>query len=380
MPTALVNGRILTDEGIVEGQAVLLDGDRIVGVFAAADARCAKAERRNLDGKLLLPGFLDTQVNGGGGVLFSDHPSVEAVRAIGNAHRRYGTTGFLPTLISADLEVVALAIAAVRAAIDARVPGVLGIHIEGPYLNVARKGVHDPALLRELDDAAIGLLTSLRGGRTLVTLAPEMTSPKLIARLSAAGLILSAGHSNATFEEIRVALRHGLTGFTHLFNAMSQLTAREPGVVGAALADPDSWCGIIVDGRHVSPEVLRIALRCKRHNRFMLVTDAMPSVGAAEKSFSLQGRMISVADGVLVDEAGTLAGADIDMASTVRNAIGLLGLPLTEAVRMASQYPAEFLGLGSELGRIAPGYRANLVLVDDGIEVIDTWVDGKSPG
>ena len=200
--------------------------------------------------------------------------------------------------------------------------------------------------LRGLDENAIDLLTSLRGGRTLVTLAPEMTTPHIISKLSAAGVVVSAGHTNATYDQIRAALRHGLTGFTHLFNAMSQLTAREPGVVGAALDDPDSWCGIIVDGRHVDPTVLRIALRCKRPDRFMLVTDAMPSVGAAEKSFSLQGRMIAVADGVLVDEDGTLAGCDIDMASTVRNAVQLLGVSLPEAVRMASQYPAEFLGLG----------------------------------
>jgi N-acetylglucosamine-6-phosphate deacetylase len=159
---------------------------------------------------------------------------------------------------------------------------------------------------------------------------------------------------------------------------MSQLTAREPGVVGAALDDPNSWCGIIVDGRHVDPTVLRIALRCKRPDRFMLVTDAMPSVGAAEKSFSLQGRMIAVADGVLVDEDGTLAGCDIDMASTVRNAVRLLGVTLPEAVRMASQYPAEFLGLGGELGRIAPGYRANLVLADDALDIKETWIDGQT--
>jgi N-acetylglucosamine-6-phosphate deacetylase len=157
---------------------------------------------------------------------------------------------------------------------------------------------------------------------------------------------------------------------------MSQLAARAPGVVGAALEDADSWCGIIVDGRHVDPAVLRIALRCKRRDRFMLVTDAMPSVGAAEKSFSLQGRTISVANGVLVDEDGTLAGSDIDMASTVRNAVELLGLELPEAARMASRYPAEFLGLGRELGRIAPGYRANLVLVDDSVRVRETWIDG----
>ena len=211
-----------------------------------------------------------------------------------------------------------------------------------------------------------------------MTLAPEMTTPELIAKLTAAGVVVSAGHTNATYDQIRTALRHGLTGFTHLFNAMSQLTGREPGVVGAALDDADSWCGIIVDGHHVDPAVLRIALRCKRHDRFMLVTDAMPSVGAAEKSFTLQGRMISVADGVLVDENGTLAGSDIDMATTVRNAIELLGLDLPEAVRMASQYPAEFLGLGGELGRIAPGYRANLVLADDSLDIIETWIDGET--
>ena len=378
MPVALVNGRVLGDTGILEGRAVLLDGSRIVDVIAQDDPRCKRAIRRDLDGHLLLPGFLDTQVNGGGGVLFNTEPTVDAIREIGHAHRRFGTTGFLPTLISDDLSVLARAVAAVRAAIDAGVPGVLGIHIEGPYLNVMRKGVHDPAKLRGLDEGAIGLLTSLQGGKTLVTLAPEMTTPDIIAKLTAAGVVVSAGHTNATYAQIRTALRHGLTGFTHLFNAMSQLTVREPGVVGAALDDADSWCGIIVDGRHVDPTVLRIALRCKRHDRFMLVTDAMPSVGAAEKSFTLQGRMISVADGVLVDENGTLAGSGIDMATTVRNAIDMLGLDLPEAVRMASQYPAEFLGLGAELGRIAPGYRANLVLADDKLDIMETWIDGQA--
>ncbi len=189
---------------------------------------------------------------------------------------------------------------------------------------------------------------------------------------------MSAGHTNATYDEIRTALRHGLTGFTHLFNAMSQLTAREPGVVGAALDDADSWCGIIVDGRHVDPTVLRIALRCKRHDRFMLVTDAMPNVGAAEKSFTLQGRMISVATACSSTRTARSPAPHIDMATTVRNAVELLGLDLPEAARMASQYPAEFLGLGAELGRIAPGYRANLVLVDDRLDVMETWIDGQA--
>jgi N-acetylglucosamine-6-phosphate deacetylase len=378
MSIALVNGRVLRDDTLTEGQCVLLEGARIAAIADADDPRCRNAQRYDLGGGLLLPGFIDSQVNGGGGVLFNDSPSVDAIRAIGAAHRRFGTTGFLPTLISADLDVVARAIAAVRGAIQAGVPGVLGIHIEGPYLNAARKGVHDPAKLRELDASALGLLTSLREGRTLVTLAPEMTTPEIIAKLVAAGVVVSAGHTNATYAEIEPALRHGLTGFTHLFNAMSQLTGREPGAVGAALSDPGSWCGIIVDGVHTDPVVLRIALKCKPHERFMLVTDAMPSVGTHNGSFDLQGRRITVKGYVCLDQDGTLAGSNIDMASSVRNAMSMLGLPLSEAVRMASQWPAEFLGVARDVGRIAAGYRANLVLADEQLNVIETWIDGRS--
>jgi N-acetylglucosamine-6-phosphate deacetylase len=377
MATALINGRVLTDDGLKEGLCVLLDRDRIVAIVANTDPRCAAARQRDLGGNLLLPGFIDSQVNGGGGVLFNDAPSVEVIRQIGRAHRNFGTTGFLPTLISADLDVVALAIAAVQSALTAGVPGVLGIHIEGPFLNVERKGIHDPAKIRELDADAVQLLTSLRGGRTLVTLAPEMTTPDMIKRL-VIGVVVSAGHTNATYAQIDMALRSGLTGITHLFNAMSQITAREPGVVGAALDDPNNWCGIIVDGEHTDPVVLRIAMRAKRHDRFMLVTDAMPSVGTNNKSFDLQGRKITVTGSLCVDEDGRLAGSNVDMASCVRNATTMLDLPLPEAVRMASLYPAQFLGLDGELGRIAPGYRANLVLADDQIRVLDTWIDGRS--
>jgi N-acetylglucosamine-6-phosphate deacetylase len=378
MSLALINGRVLRADRFVRGQCVLIEHGRILAVAPADDARCRAAERYDLGGGLLLPGFIDLQVNGGGGVLFNDAPSVESIRAIGAAHRRFGTTAFLPTLISADLEIVARAIAAVRGAIAAGVPGVLGIHIEGPFLNAARKGVHDPAKLRELGPSALGLLTSLRGGRTLVTLAPEMTTPQMIEKLVAAGVVVSAGHTNATYAEISTALRHGLSGFTHLFNAMSQLTAREPGAVGAALDDPSSWCGIIVDGEHTDPVALRIALRCKTHDRFMLVTDAMPSVGTDNDSFELQGRRITVRGTVCLDEDGRLAGTNIDMATCVRNAISMLGLSLPEAVRMASRGPAEFLGLAHDTGRIAPGLRADLALADDALNVLETWIAGRS--
>ncbi len=202
----------------------------------------------------------------------------------------------------------------------------------------------------------------------------------MIERLAAAGVIVSAGHTNAAYATIRTALDHGLRGFTHLFNAMSPLTSREPGAVGAALEDQDSWSAIIVDGRHVDPVVLRLALRTKRHDRFMLVSDAMPCVGSAEKSFVLGGRLITVRNGVCVDERGTLAGSDLDLASAVRNAVSLLGLDLADAVNMASRNPAEFLGLGEDHGRIAPGCRADLVLLDEDLQVVDSWIGGSPSG
>lgn len=374
---ALINARVLLDEGFVEGMAVLIRDGRIIAIVPADDARTRVASPRDLGGAMLLPGFIDTQVNGGGGVLFNAAPDIESIRTIGAAHRRFGTTSFLPTLISDDLDVLARAIAAVDAAIVAGVPGVAGIHIEGPFISETRKGAHDAAHIRALEPAHVGLLSSLCHGRTLVTLAPEHTTVETIALLVSAGVVVAAGHSNATYAEIGEALAHGLSGFTHLFNAMSPLQSRAPGVVGAALHDQQSWCGIIVDGWHVDPVVLQIALRAKRHDRFILVTDAMPIVGSAARAFQLQGRRIMVDAGRCVDDQGTLSGSALDMASAVRNAVQMLGLSVVEAARMASTYPAEFLGLDHELGHIRPGYRANLVLVDDAMRVLETWIEGR---
>jgi N-acetylglucosamine-6-phosphate deacetylase len=375
--TALVNGRILAGDRIVSGQTVLLSEGRIEGVVVPTDPRCRDAMNVDLEQQILLPGFIDVQVNGGGGVLFNDDPSMESIQAIGTAHRRFGTTGFLPTLISDDLDTISQAIAAVQGALDSRLPGVLGIHIEGPFLNWARRGVHDPKHLRRLDNGAVSLLCGLRGGRTVLTLAPEMTTSDMIAQLASSGILISAGHSDANFAQTTAAIAHGVRGFTHLFNAMAPLAPREPGIVGAALYDPSTWCGIIVDGHHVDPVMLKLALRCKRHDRFMLVTDAMPPVGSPEPSFVLQGRTIHVKDGVCRDESGTLAGTGLDMATAVRNAVALLNLDLAEAARMASEYPAAFLGLDRELGRIAPGYRANLALLNDDLRVTRTWIEGS---
>jgi len=373
---ALANATVLTPDGLLERHAVVLEGERIANIVPNDDVPPG-VPSEDLGGHRLVPGFIDVQVNGGGGVLFNDDPSVEAIAAIGAAHRQFGTTGFLPTLISDDLEVVRKGVAAVEAAIAAGVPGVLGIHIEGPFLNSDRKGIHDATKIRLLDDSGLALVSSLKAGRTLVTLAPECTTPGMIRQLVDAGVIVAAGHTDGTYEEIREALDHGLSGFTHLFNAMSQLGSRHPGAVGAALDDAGAWCGIIVDGRHVSPVTLKIALRCKALDRFMLVTDAMPSVGSATKEFMLQGRLVKVRNGVCVNEDGTLAGSDLDMAQAVRNAMDMLDLDVATAVKMASANPANFLRLGTAWGTITAGAMADLVLLDGSGQVLQTWVRGS---
>jgi N-acetylglucosamine-6-phosphate deacetylase len=374
---ALTNGLVLRDSGFAEGLAVLIDGTRIAAVVPDDDPRVAQAQEHDLGRQLLLPGFIDTQVNGGGGRLFNDAPTVETIHTIGAAHRPFGTTGFLPTLISDDLEVIERGIAAVTEAIERRVPGVLGIHIEGPFLNPERKGAHDGAKLRRLDAAAVKLLSTHTGGRTLVTLAPELTMPPVIRELTEAGVIVAAGHTNASFAQVRAALDVGMRGFTHLFNAMSPLGTREPGVVGAALDDVASYCGIVVDGVHVDPVVLKIALRSRPHDRFVLVTDAMPNIGTDLAEFRLAGKRVVVRDDRLVDENGTLAGANLTMAGAVANAVGMLDVDMRRAVRMASTQPAAYLRLERVLGRIEAGYLASLVLADEKLNVIETWIDGE---
>ena len=373
---ALLPRRVLTPSGFDMGRCVVIEGGTIAAVLPAAECP-HDVERRELDGDLL-PGFIDLQVNGGGGMLFNDQPTVQGIAAIAAAHRRFGTTGMFPTLISDDLDVVAQAIAAVDEAIERGVPGVLGIHIEGPFLNAAKKGIHDASKFRALDAQAIDLLSSLKRGRTLVTLAPELAPPGAVRALVERGVTVAAGHTNASYEEMRSALEDGLTGFTHLYNAMTQLGSRAPGAVGAALDDRDSWSGLIVDGHHVHPAALRIALAAKGAEHLVLVTDAMPTVGSAAKAFILNGQTIVADDGRCVSPDGTLAGSDLDMATAVRNAERLMRVDQATAVRMASASPAYAMRMSDQRGEIRPGLAADLVLVDDAREVVETWIAGRS--
>ncbi|MHA1571534.1 MAG: N-acetylglucosamine-6-phosphate deacetylase, partial [Alphaproteobacteria bacterium] len=329
-------------------------------------------------GDLLAPGFVDLQVNGGGGVLFNDEPTIDAVSHIAAAHRPFGTTGMLPTFITDTADKMALAIEAVDQAITADIPGVLGIHLEGPFLNPQRKGAHAASLMRSFTPADQTVITSLNAGATLVTLAPESVPPGTVSGLVNAGIIVAAGHTAATFDQINEALAEGLTGFTHLFNAMTPLNSRAPGVVGAALDHPHSWFGFIGDCIHVHPASLRIALAAKQRGGAILVTDAMSPVGAqGQTEFILSGEAVTLRDGRLTTRNGTLAGSVLDMAAGLRNLVELLNQPLEEALRMTSTYPARAIGLGDRLGRIAPGYDADLVLLGEGNQVRATWIGGQ---
>jgi len=378
MALALVNGRVLTDAGFRDDIAVLVEGARIAALLAHDDPKLREVARHDLDGLHLLPGFVDAQVNGGGGVLFNNAPTVEAIALIAAAHRRFGTTALLPTLISDDVEVMREAIAAVDAAIAAGVPGVIGIHLEGPYIAPERRGTHDAGKFRVPGADEIALATSLRGGVTLVTLAPERVPADTVRALVAGGAIVAAGHTAATWAQARAGLDAGIRGFTHLYNAMSPLQGREPGAVGAALEDREAWCGIIVDGAHVHPASLRVALAAKPRGKVFLVTDAMPPVGADRPDYVLYGETITAVDGVVRNAAGALAGSALDMMAAVRNTVRTLDVPLDEAARMAATYPAQFLGLDDRLGRIAPGLRADFALVDDTLSLRSTWIGGAA--
>ena len=356
--------------------AVVIEGHQIAALLPRSDLPSLVPTQILPEGAWLAPGFIDVQVNGGGDVLFNDEPTPDGVAAIVRAHRSFGTTTLLPTLISDTPAKMRAALNAIQHVVPTN-PSVLGIHLEGPFLSPQKPGVHDPAMFRppSADDGE--QLTARRAGVMMVTLAPEQVPAAFIPQLVKAGVRVSLGHSMATYVQTKRALAQGLTGFTHLFNAMRQPEGREPGPVVAALETPGVWFGMIIDGHHVDPAMLRLAIRGAA--RPMLVTDAMPTVGGSSATFMQYGQKVSVFDGRCTRMDGTLAGAHLDMASAVRNCVELLGLPLTQALRFASTEPAQFLGYGGSLGRIARGYRADLVAFSPGrMQIHRTWVAGSA--
>ncbi|TDX66614.1 N-acetylglucosamine 6-phosphate deacetylase [Methylosinus sp. sav-2] len=356
--------------------AVVIEGENIVSLILRREIPRGADVLELPKGVWLAPGFIDIQVNGGGDVLFNDSPTPEAIATILRAHRKFGTTSLLPTLITDTDEKM---IAAKRAVTDIlpHAPGVLGVHFEGPFISPERLGVHRADLRRAPSPHHIEMLAPPPGGVSLVTLAPEEAPTGFITELVAAGCKIALGHSMANYAQTRAAMAEGLTGFTHLFNAMRPLASREPGPIAAALESSTAHYGLIVDGEHVDPAILRLALRAGLGHP-MLVTDAMPPVGGDGRGFVLQGREILIKDGRCVTAEGTLAGASLDMASAVRNCVSLLDLPLERALVLASANPANFLGLGKRLGRLVAGYRADMTAFDpQSLRIVSTWVAGE---
>lgn len=376
MAFALTGARIFDGKAFRDGEAVVIEGTRIAGLVAATQLP-AGLKAIGLDGGILAPGFIDVQVNGGGGVLLNSEPTADGVRRIAEAHRRFGTTGLLPTVITDAREVLQAAAKAVADARAAKVPGVVGIHIEGPFLDPRRKGAHDAAFIRPMTGADAAWLMGLDCGVVMVTVAPAACPPELIRKLTEKGIIVSIGHAECTAEEARAAFAAGARGVTHLFNAMSQLNHRAPGLVGAAIADPDCWCGIIADGHHVDPVTLKVALAAKPRDKIMLVTDAMSPAAGGPDRFTLQGREVIARNDRLELADGTIAGANITMDAAVRYCVEALRIPLDLALRFASRNPAQYLGLGREAGLIAEGYLANLVHLSADLNVRKTWIEGK---
>ena len=377
--TAITGARIFDGDLWHDDQALLFDDKgKVQAIVRERDIK-DDARRVPLDGMRLVPGFVDLQVNGGGGVLLNERPDLEGIRTICAAHARFGTTALMPTLITDTPAVTEKTIAAAIAAKAAAVPGFLGLHLEGPHLSVARKGAHDPALIRPMEPADRARTIAARAAldALIMTLAPESVSNEDIAALVAAGVTVSLGHSDSGYRTVAAAVAAGATMMTHLFHAMSPLGHREPGMVGAALGLGAVDAGLIADGFHVDPVSIGIALRAKKGpGRIFLVTDAMSTIGTDLTHFTLNGRDIFRKDGRLTLADGTLAGADIDMSACVRFMNKVVGLDLEEALRMASLYPAEAVGMSGRKGRLTHGHDADFAVLDADLNVVSTWIGG----
>lgn len=364
--------RIFTGTEVLEGGTLEIANGRIAAVTPGI-----KPGAELLDG-MLAPGLVDVQVNGGGGVLFNDAPTIATLRTMTAAHAQFGVTGLMATLISDERSRIVAALEAVEKGMQEGIPGLIGLHLEGPWLSEPRRGVHPQRFLRGLDAEDMALLTQKRSFPLMVTIAPEQATPDDVKALAAAGVTVSIGHTAADHADVEALLAAGATGFTHLFNAMPPLEGRKPGPVGVALASANTWAGLILDGIHVHPLSARAAFAAKSARKLTLVSDAMSTVGATSPSMSLFGEQIEVRDGALRTASGTLAGAHLDLAHAARNAMAMLGASPSEALRMTSLTPSEFLRVEQHHGRIASGARADLILVGDDLNVRKVWIGGEA--
>ena len=361
-------------ERIIKDHALVIE-EGIIKALIPFSERPHDGEIIDLAGGTLSPGFIDIQVNGGGGTLFNEDPTAEGIAAIADAHKRFGTTSLLPTVITDHQKIIDDALRATRIARETR-RDIVGIHVEGPFIDVVKKGAHPANYIRALTQADIDHLAEARSGVLLLTVAPNKVTPDQIRALTRAGIHVSLGHSNATDLEAKAAIDAGARAITHLFNAMSQCEGRVPGLVGATLADPRVICGLIADGHHVAPTAILAALAAKGPEGIALISDAMPSAAGGPDHFTLQGRLVRRHDKKLTLDDGTLAGADITMLDAVHYMLSL-GLPLADVLQMATRTPARLIGLEGQIGAMRPGYPAEFVHLGPDHRLLGVFSRGK---
>ena len=375
MKQALLGSQIFCGELFYDDHALLVDGKSIVDIVDKNNIP-ENFNKMELDQGILAPGFIDLQVNGGGGVLFNNSPNKESLNTIIKAHQFFGTTSVMPTVISDSLEVLEQCIKTVTEEIKNN-SSLLGIHIEGPFFNTKYRGVHQKQYISTINSDYLNLFESLKGFPVMLTLAPECISSQQLKHLTSLGIKTLAGHSDASYDELDDAIKNGLDGFTHLFNAMSQISAREPGVVGSALHFENTFASIIVDLHHVHPSLIQLAYQLKPTGKLFFISDSMATINHGKPSFELYDEVVNESDGRLVNSEGKLAGSSITQIDAVKNAYQKCNIPLNQALAMASRYPAEYLGIENHLGSLKPGYRADLVHFDSNFKVHNTWVSGK---
>ncbi|WP_312949637.1 N-acetylglucosamine-6-phosphate deacetylase [Superficieibacter sp.] len=375
---ALTHGRIYTGHEILDDHAIVIANGLIERLCPLAELS-PDIEQRSLDGAIVSPGFIDVQLNGCGGVQFNDTAeavSVETLEIMQRANEKSGCTSYLPTLITTSDDLMKQGVRVMREYLAKHPHQALGLHLEGPWLNIVKKGTHNPQFVRMPDAALVDFLCANADVITKITLAPEQVAPEVISKLAASGIVVSAGHSNATVKEAKRGFRAGITFATHLYNAMPYISGREPGLIGAIFDEPDVWCGIIADGLHVDYVNIRNAKRLKG-DKLCLVTDATAPAGADIDQFIFAGKTIYYRNGLCVDENGTLSGSSLTMIEGVRNLVEHVNIALDEALRMATLYPARAIGVDKQLGSIAPGMVANLTAFTRDYKIIKTIVNGN---
>lgn len=372
---AITGTTVFDGESLLDDTAVLVDGDRIVDILAESELP-ADVPRSCLKGGTLAPGLIDLQVNGGGGVLINNGIDSEALQTVLRAHQLQGSTRLLATVISDDVDTIGNALQVIDDGLQNGMPGLLGAHLEGPFISSEKRGVHNESVLQILDRKSWTPYIDRQSCIKILTVAPECADPESIRALSESGMRVFLGHSAASYEQCLTALQHGASGFTHVFNAMGPLLGREPGIIGAALNSANSFCGVIADGHHLHPATLEIIIAAKPRGQVFLVSDAMATAGTGIREFSLYGEQVQSSGGRLISSEGKLAGSAICLIDAVRYTHRELKMSLQECLRMASLYPASVMGLEHTLGRIKPGYSANLIHIDDNLSVQGSWVDG----